>query len=195
LVNRGIQATVLVVIVVSAAFVGLVYTGRIHLPGLGGESQIESIRICGNTSDVLYPELMDATFTPDSSGGWNVTASFVDDSLGPYNLTVYDSNFTASAAEVENINTAVHDGLGLTYASADSIVDITAHMAFDILLTYEDGTWVYLLKLLTEKGHIILLSGTGTPYLNLLDGDLLEPGTALDGMVSAINEIFVNHLG
>ncbi len=195
MVNKGTQATVLVVVVVSAAFVGLVYTGRIHLPGLGGESQIASIQICGNSSDILYPELMDATFSPDSTDGWLVTASFLDDSLGPYNLTVYDRTFTANTTEVENINKALHDGLGLTYTSDDSIVDITANMAFYILITYNDGTWVYLLKLLSEKGHIILLSGTGTPNLNLLDGDLLEPGTALDGMVSAINETFVNHLG
>ncbi len=195
MVNRGIQATVLVVVVVSATFVGLVYTGWIHPPGWDGGSQIASIEICGNSSDILYPELMDATFSPDSTGGWLVAVSFVDDSLGPYNLTVYDRSFTTTTVEVENINKALHDGLGLTHTSNDSIADILPSIAFYILITYKDGTWIYTLKVLNEKGHIILLSGTGTPNLNLLDGDLLEPGTALDGMVSAINEAFVNHLG
>ena len=194
MVNRGIQATVLVVVVVSAAFAGLVYTGWIDLPGLGGESRISSIRMCGNTSDVLYPELMDATFSPDSFGGWLVTASFVNDSLGPYNATLYDASFTASATEVEDINNALHDGLSQTYASNDSFAGEWPHIAFDMLISYKDGTWIYVIKFLTVKGHIMTRSGSGTPDTQLTS-DLLEPGSALDGLILAINDVFAKYLG
>ncbi|TFF95155.1 hypothetical protein EU546_03780, partial [Candidatus Thorarchaeota archaeon] len=36
------------------------------------ENKIAYLQICGNSSDIVYPELMEATFTPLESGEWSV---------------------------------------------------------------------------------------------------------------------------
>jgi len=69
-----------------------------------------------------------------------------------------------------------------------------ASIEFDILVSYKNGTWIYVAKFLTVKGHISARTGAGTPQRQL-ENNLLEPGTALDGLVLAINSMFTNHLG
>jgi hypothetical protein len=210
--KRGLEAVLLIISLVGGVYVGFLYlqqnspsSGNANgLQGLaladyvrGRTTRVVSLSIEGNSSDVIYPELSSVTFVPQSSGEWQVTAHILDDSQGPYNLTIYERAFLANSTEVELINSALYDGLSLTYTSNDSVTTIThtGSIAFTILICYDDGTWIYLLKLLTVKGHIILLSGTGTPDLNLINGDLFEPGFALDGLVLAMNGVFVHHLG
>ncbi|MCK5389714.1 MAG: hypothetical protein KAJ36_04450, partial [Candidatus Thorarchaeota archaeon] len=71
---------------------------------------IASVRICGNTTDILYPELMDAYLT-FQDGNWMVSASFVDDSEGWENPEIYDIEFSVTPEEVEMINLSFHEGL------------------------------------------------------------------------------------
>jgi len=191
------QATILVVVIVASAYAGLVYMGWLGPSGPTRHSRVTSMEICGNTTDILYPELMEAKFDVQSSGEWLVTASFVNDSLGPYNLTIYDKTFMANITEVENINTALHEGLNLTYSSNDSITEAlnNTNVAFCLLIYYEDGAWIYLSALLNANGHIILNEGLGSADTNLLDGRVVESWFVLDEFIQAVNQVFTNHLG
>lgn len=195
--GRGLQATILVVVIVVSVYAGLVYMGGFGPSNLTRHSNVTSIEICGNTTDILYPELMDAKFAIQSPGEWLVTASFVNDSLGPYNLTTYDRTFITNTSEVENINTALYDALNLTYSSNDSITDAlnNTSIAFDLLIYYEDGTWVHLCALLNAKGHILFNEGQGTADRNLLAGRVLESWFVLDKFIQAVNQVFTSHLG
>lgn len=158
------------------------------------ETKIAYLQICGNSSDIVYPELMEATFTPLESGGWSVEALFLDDAEGPYEITQYTETFTASESEVNTINTALYDGLNQTYPSEDTMEELYLQMGFALDIIYEDGTWISLLTLQSSSGHIVVMSGEGTPDRNLLNGDLLEPGSALDGLVTAMGDLFANHM-
>ncbi len=176
---------------------------RIQLAGLAlsgyledREPQIASMSICGNSTDIIFPELMEASFVPLPSGEWQLTASFVDDSGGYYEIEIYERSFTANLTEVVSINTALYDGLSMTYASNATHDDIMyTPMGFSLDIMYTDGSWISLLTLLDSEGHLILMSGTGPINQNLLDGYILEPGDALDGLVDAIHSVFQYHLG
>lgn len=176
----------------------------------GKESDILAVQILGNSSDIVYPELMSALFIPLLSGNWNVSASFLNDTLGPYNLTIYEESFEASINEVENINTAIYNGLENTTPSLDSPSDLQFSIGFGLDILYGDGTWIQLFTIQSPTGHIMFLNGTytGTPNptdpFNMtfiqrdeswMNGILLEPGTALDELVATMNAVFVNHLG
>lgn len=177
--------------------------GRIQLAGLAlsgyvedKEAQIVSLSISGNSTDIVYPELMEAEFTPLINGDWHVTASFVDDSAGYDEIEIYERTFDANISEVLSINTALYDGLSMTFASNDTHDDIMyTPMGFGLEIMYNDGSWISLLTMKDPKGHLILMSGTGSVNNNLLDGYILEPGTALDGLVVAINFVFQCYLG
>ena len=177
-------------------------SGNIQLAGsaLSGhledrESQIVSIRICGNSTDIVYPELMDAKIVPLSSGEWQVTATFVDDSSGYDAIETYEKTFNANLSDVLSINTALYDDLSMTFASNDTFHDIRDfNMGFGLDIKYKDGSWIYLLTIQDAKGHLVLKSGTGLINRNLLDGYILEPGNALDGLVDAIHSVFQYHL-
>lgn len=158
------------------------------------ETNIAYLQICGNSSDIVYPELMEATFTPLESGGWSVEALFLDDAEGPYETTQYTETFTVSVIDVNTINTALYDGLNQTYPSEDKMQDLYIQMGFALDIIYEDGTWISLLTLQSSSGHIVVMSGSGTPDRNLINGDLLEPGNALDGLVAAMGNVFASHL-
>ncbi|MFX1563000.1 MAG: hypothetical protein ACFFDP_06805 [Promethearchaeota archaeon] len=174
------------------------------------QPNILAVRILGNSSDIVYPELMEALFMPHVSGVWNVTATFLNDTEGPYNVTFYEEEFQATLTEVENINNAIYTGLDSTYHSSDSINDLMYSIGFGIDILYTDGTWIQLFTIQSPKGHIIFLNGTytGTPnpsdpfdmaYIerdeNWINGVLLEPGTALDELIATMNDVFENHLG
>ena len=195
--NKVMQATILVVVIVASTYAGLVYTGWLDPNGPISDSQITSIEILANTTDILCPELMDAMFAPQSSDRWQVSASFVNDSLGPYNLTVYDRTFVAYTNEVEGIIDALYGGLNLTQSSNDSIEEAlnNTSIAFDILVSYRDGTWIHVCALLNTKGHILLDEGQGTLNKGGLTGRVIESWAVLDEFIHAVNQVFTNHLG
>lgn len=175
----------------------------------GKAADILAVRIMGNSTDIVYPELMDALFVCNVTGEWIVSASFLNDSgSGP--PLIYDEYFLTTLAEVEDINNAIYAGLEATSPSADSISELPYSVGFGLDILYEDGTWIQLFTLQSPTGHIIFLNGTytGTPdtvnpfdsnYIqrdeNWLNGILLEPGTALEDLVDTMYAVFDNHLG
>lgn len=172
-------------------------------------TDILAVQIMGNSTDIVYPELMAAFFVPNVTGAWIVSATFLNDS-DPGNITFYDEYFLTTLAEVESINNAIYTGLEATYPSSDSIEGLTYSVGFGLDILYTDGTWIQLFTLQSPTGHIIFLNGTytGTPdSVNPFDpnfiqrdeswqnGTLLEPGTALDALVMTMYAVFDNHLG
>jgi len=175
----------------------------------GKAADILAVRIMGNSSDIVYPELMDALFVSNVTGAWIVSATFLNDS-GPGTPTLYYEYFLTTLAEVEDINSAIYAGLEATIPSADSITELPYSVGFGLDILYEDGTWIQLFTLQSPTGHIIFLNGTytGTPdtvdpfdpnYIqrdeNWLNGILLEPGTALNDLIATMYAVFDNHLG
>jgi hypothetical protein len=171
---------------------------------------ILAVRILGNSTDIVYPELMAALFVANSTGTWIVHATFLNDSLGPGNITFYEEYFLSTIAEVVDINNAIYAGLALTSISPDSIMDLLYSIGFGLDILYGDGTWIQLFTIQSPDGHIMFLNGTytGTPDTvdpfdsqfisrdeNWQNGILLEPVTALDALVMTVNAMFVNHLG
>ncbi|MHA1961790.1 MAG: hypothetical protein ACW99U_16325 [Candidatus Thorarchaeota archaeon] len=194
---RGARAVVLSTILVVGLSVTVVYMWYGFPEQVTDNSGIQSLWIIGNTSDILYPELMEAGFTWQDDGGWFVTANFVDDSEGWEEPIIYDRTFQVTAQEVLNINQALDEGLNLTYNSVElllGVLEMNPHIGFQIDITYKGGEWISLCTFQTEEGHIILMSGRGTPNINLLDGQLLQPVSALDGLVATINQVFQSHL-
>jgi hypothetical protein len=126
-------------------------------------------------------------------------------------VTFYDLVFQIGVSEVESINDAVYSSLTGAVASTDALDDLGwPSVGFGIDVLYGDGTWVQLFTLKSVTGHFMFLNGTytGTPDPvdpfdtssidrdeNWQNGVLLEPSSALDGLVSAMNGVFVNHLG
>ena len=106
--------TLLVVAISSTAF--------FYISSLSNDSDITnsldiaSLRISGNSTDILYPELMDASFV-FQEGNWIISASFVDDSEGWENPEIYDREFSVTPEEVEIINLSLHEGFNITYPS------------------------------------------------------------------------------
>jgi hypothetical protein len=187
-------ATILVIAVSSTAF--LYITSVPNDDNTSNTLDIASITVCGNSTDILYPELMDASlFFQD--GNWTVSASFVDDSEGWENPELYDREFTIASEEVMSISLSFLDGLNDTYPSEMSVSELlepSPHIGFEIEIIYSDGSWVYVTTFQIGEGYIISNSGTGTPDRNLLSGSVLEPVSALDGLVEAIYTVFSNHL-
>ena len=187
-------ATILVVAISSTAF--------LYISSLSNDSEITnsldiaSLRMSGNSTDILYPELMEAFFVFEN-GNWMISASFVDDSEGWENPEIYDIEFSVTSEEVELINLRLHEGLNGTHPSEISpsvLLEPSPHIGFDIEITYTDGSWIYVTTFQTDVGHIITNSGTDTIDNNLLSGTVLEPISALDSLVTAIHTIFSNHL-
>ena len=187
-------ATILVVAISSTAF--------LYISSLSNDSEITnsldiaSLRMSGNSTDILYPELMEAFFVFEN-GNWMISASFVDDSEGWENPEIYDIEFSVTSEEVELINLRLHEGLNGTHPSEISpsvLLEPSPHIGFDIEITYTDGSWIYVTTFQTDEGHIITNSGTDTIDNNLLSGTVLEPISELDSLVTAIHTIFSNHL-
>ncbi len=173
-------------------------------------SNILAMAILGNSSDIVYPELMHAVFIPQEAGTWLVRTTLLDDSEGPYNLSIYEEEFYASVSEVEAINHALYGGLENTTESQVSIYTVTdlGIMGFGLDILYNDGTWIQLLTIQSGVGYMILLEGTyqnipdtTNPFgydlgrdTNLLNGAVLEPGSALDSLILQMNQVFTDHL-
>ena len=194
---KAIVLAMLVVVGVSATAFLYILNSSENQTNNPNASGIESLRILGNSSDIIYPELMEAFFEQVESGSWLVSASFVDDSEGWENPELYERVFSVSAENMTAINDALNDALNQTHTSEDqvlSILDLNPHVGFAIEILYTDGSWIYLCTFQTEKGHIIRKTGSGTPDTNLLDGELLEPIEALDGLASVIYSIFSSNM-
>jgi hypothetical protein len=161
-------------------------------------SGIETLRISGNSTDLLYPELAQTNFVFLNNGSWLVNANFINDSAGYSEiLEIYNRNFTITLEELQSINASIYEGLKQTYSSnitALALLESSPSIWYDIQITYTDGSWLYLTTFQTYQGHIISNNGTGTPNVNLLDGNVLEPLSALDCLVSTIYNIFMNHI-
>ena len=187
-------ATILVVAISSTAF--LYFSSLSNDSDITNSLDITSLRICGNSTDILYPELMEA-FLVFQEGNWMVYATFVDDSEGWENPEIYDIEFSVTPEEIEIISLSLLEGLNGTYPSEISpsvLLEPSPHIGFDIEITYTDGSWIYVVTFQTDQGHIISNNGTGTPNTSLLSGTVLEPISALDSLVTAIYTVFSNHL-
>lgn len=191
-----IVVTIIIIGISGAAFLSMSNFGNPNAtPNLTG---ITTLKIYGNSTDLLYPELAEADFIFLANGSWRIDANFMDDSEGYYEyLEIYDRSFTVTPDEVESINAALYEGLNKTSPSeisALTLLEPSPHIWYQIEITYTNGSWIYLSAFQTEQGNIIFNSGTGTPNTNLLDGIVIEPLSALDCLVTAIYNIFSNHI-
>jgi hypothetical protein len=187
-------ATIIVVAIASTSF--FYFSSLSNDSDITNSLDITSLRICGNSTDILYPELMEA-FLVFQNGSWMISASFLDDSEGWEYPEFYEREFSVTPEEIEIINLSLHEGLNGTYPSEISptvLLESSPHIGFDIEITYTDGSWIYVVTFQTEQGHIISNNGTGTPDTSLLIGTVLEPISALDSLVAAIHTVFSNHL-
>lgn len=191
-------AMTIIIGISAAAFLSMFNSGNpVVVPNTSG---VSTLAICGNSTDLLYPELMDASFVFLENGSWLVNACFVNDSIDWYdNLEIYDLDFTVTSEEVKSIDDALYEGLNKTFPSDTSAMTLLdnscPHIWYQIEITYTDGSWIFITTFQTEIGHIITSSGTDTLDTNLLSGIVLEPLSALDCLVSAIHTVFSNHLG
>jgi hypothetical protein len=196
------QGNARIVVVATLLIVGISATGLILALNSGGNgssngstSQIASLTICGNTTDILYPELMEAEFIP-LGGLWFIDMSFVNDSVDPMNPVLSQQNGTIANEDLQTLLDPLYTGLHSTSTSnltAETVLEDSPHIAWTFDLTFTNGTWIYLTVLLTEP-YILCLSGAGTPNHNLLDADVLEPPSAFDSLVAAINTLITNVL-
>jgi hypothetical protein len=191
-----VVATIIIIGISAAAFLSMFNPGDSNVPL--NTSRIGSLTICGNSSDLLYPELGEASFELLENGSWLVKANFMNDSVDSYeNLVIYDRAFTITSEELESIDNALYDGLDQTYNSNETVLmllESSPSIWYDIEILYTDGSWIYITVFQTEPGYIITNRGTGNYDGNLLVGTVLEPLSALDCLVSAIYTIFSNHL-
>ena len=194
--DQGLKAIIITVIVTLAVLgAAFLYFNNPTIDDVG-ESNVVSISINGNSSDIIFPELMDAYIDRDADGNWQVYASFLDDSEGWEDPEPYERTFTISTENVTAISNALLTGLNQTYLSEDNeaeIMDSYPHIGFDIEIVYADGTWIYVCTFQTEQGHFVLNSGNGTPDRSLM-GPLMEPLSALDGLVSTIQSVFSDNM-
>ena len=160
-------------------------------------SGITSLTISGNSSDIVYPELAEASFVILEPGSWLVSSQFVDDSAGPEEPEIYERNFTVISEDMRSISDALYEGLNHTRISEVSVQVVLGQSPsiwYDIEVTYADGSWIYIATFQTDPGYILFNHGRGIPDRNLLNGRVLEPLSALDSLVSAIYAVFSNHL-
>ena len=194
--SKAIILAMLVVVGVSATAFLYILNSSENQTNTPNTSGIESLRILGNSSDLIYPELMEAYFYQEINE-WLVSASFLDDSEGWENPELYERTFSVSDENVTAIDDVLKDSLSQTHASEDqvlSILDLNPHVGFGIEIIYTDGSWIYLCTFQTEKGHIIKKIGSGTLDTNLLDGTLLEPVAALEGLVTIIRAVISSNM-
>ena len=195
--TQGTKASIIVTIVVLAVATSAIVL--VNLPDDESQSTpsgVNYITILANSTDILYPELMEASFMSEE-GQWVVTANFVDNSGGWESPEVYDRTFSASVEEIDSISEALWASINLTVQSEEdpnTILNSGASIGFHIVITYVDGSWIAIWTLLTETGHILYKSGVGTPDLGMDSAELLEPVSALDNLVSTVYSVFSNNL-
>ncbi|MFW9955720.1 MAG: hypothetical protein ACFFD3_14315 [Candidatus Thorarchaeota archaeon] len=193
---QGSKAAIIItVIVISVSAVAFTYFINSSNTSFGG-TDVTSITIIGNTSDIVYPELMEASIDRDVFGMWHVSASFLDNSGGWDSTESYERTFIISLENVTAINNALTAGLNLTYPSEDiiqGVMEMGSHIGFIIEVLYSDGTWLYVCTFQTEKGHIMVKSGRGTLDAGL-DGPLFEPVAALNDFTVTVQTVFSSNI-
>jgi len=196
--SKAIFVAMTIIIGISAAaFLSMSNSGdQIVVENTSG---IANLTILANSTDLLYPELSEASFVFLDNGSWLVNANFMNDSVDWYeNLKIYDLDFVITSEEVKSIDGALYEGLNKTSPSETSVLTLLEpcpHIWFQIEITYTDGSWIYITTFQTEIGHIITNHGTGTLDTGFMSGTVLEPLSALDCLVLAIYTVFSNHLG
>jgi hypothetical protein len=190
-------AAIIIVGISAAAFLSMSNSGNpIFTRNASG---IAALAILANSTDLLYPELAEASFVFLGDDIWQVNANFMNDSAGWYEyLETYDRYFTVTSEEIESIDNALYEGLNKTSPSESSALTLLEpgpHIWYQLEITYTNGTWIYITTFQTETGHIITNHGTGALDTNLLTGTVLQPLSALDCLVLAIYSVFSNHLG
>jgi hypothetical protein len=192
-----VVATIIILGVFTAAFLSL--NNSNDLTDTENSSGIAALTISANSTDLLYPELAEASFLFLGNDTWQVSANFMNDSVDWYeNLMIYDRNFIITSEELKSIDNALYEGLNQTYpsnTSALALLEQSPHMWYQIEITYTNGSWIFITAFQTELGHIITNRGTGNIDTNLIVGAVLEPLSGLDCLVTAIYTIFSNHLG
>lgn len=192
-----VMATILIVGISAAAYLSLSASDNpVHT---GNTSGIAYLTIQANSTDLLYPELSEASFVYLVNDTWQVNANFLNDSIDWYeNLKKYDRNFTITSQELKSIDDALYEGLRNATRSELSTMtlldDPCPHIWFQIEIVYTDGSWIFVTAFQTEIGHIITNNGTESLDTNLMSGTVLEPLSALDCLVLAVYTIFSNHL-
>ncbi|MFW9850976.1 MAG: hypothetical protein ACFFF4_17750 [Candidatus Thorarchaeota archaeon] len=194
--DQGFKAIFLAMIVtMGVAAAAFLYFSNPSIDAIG-KSNVISIRINGNSSDIIFDELMDASIDRDALGNWQVSASFLDNSEGWEYPEPYERTFTISYENVSAISYALIAGLNQTYLSEDTeaeVMDPYPHIGFDIEIIYSDGTWIYVCTFQTEKGHFVMNRGSGTSDRSLM-GPLMEPVSALNGLVTIVQAIFSSNM-
>ncbi|MFW9808030.1 MAG: hypothetical protein ACFFE6_01510 [Candidatus Thorarchaeota archaeon] len=188
--------TVATIIVVAVAATAFLYFSLTDSSNTTHSLDIASLKICGNSTDILYPELMDASFVFQETG-LLIMASFVDDSESIENPLLYEREFTVTPGEIENISLSLNEGMNQTHPSEMSsslLLESSFNMGFEIEIIYSDGSWVYVITFQVGDGYIMFNNGTGTPNRGLESCTVLEPVSALDDLVETIYTIFSNHL-
>ncbi|MBN2229833.1 MAG: hypothetical protein JW779_09595 [Candidatus Thorarchaeota archaeon] len=194
--SKAIVVTTIIIIGISGAVFPSLYNlaNPVITPNLLG---ISEMRICGNSTDLLYPDLAEADFVLLDNGNWQVDADFLNDSLDFEYLESYSHFFEVTEEEIRSITNALYYGLNQTRSSeimAIALLESSPSDWYDVKLTYTNVSWVYITAFQTEPGYIIYNSGTATLNTNLLDGTVIEPLSALDFLVTAIYTIFSNHM-
>lgn len=191
-----VVATIIIIAVFAAAYLSLSnFDNPFITPNPSG---ITSLTICGNSSDLVYPELAEAFLVFLGNETWLVNAHFVDDSDSQDQPEIYDRNFTIASEELKSIDDALNEGLNQTYSSnitASALLEPSPSIWYSIDIVYTDGSWISLTAFQTEPGYIIHNSGIDDFDSNLLNGEVIEPLSVLDCLVLAIQSIFLNHLG
>lgn len=192
-----VMATILIVGIAAAVYLSLSTSDN---PGdTGNTSGIASLTILANSTDLLYPELSEASFVYLVNDTWQVNANFLNDSIDWYeNLEIYDRDFIITSQEVKSIDDALYEGLRNATPSELSTIDLLddpcPHIWFQIEIVYTNGSWIFITAFQTETGHIITNNGTEHIDTNLMSGIVLEPLSSLDCLVLAVYTIFSNHL-
>lgn len=187
-------ATLLILALSAGLFISIINQGGSDMSD--GFLDISSLSICGNSTDILYPELMRADFVLVGQE-WSVNARFLNDSLSSMNPEIYQCNFTISREDLRTLLAPLLQGIESANTSAidvRTVLESSPSIAWQIDISFTDGSWIHLTVWLTVP-YIFLLNGTDTPNHNLLDALVLQPVSVLDPLVLAINEIFANHLG
>jgi hypothetical protein len=191
------MATILIVGIAAAVYLSLSTSD--NPVDTGNTSGIASLTILANSTDLLYPELSEASFVYLGNDAWQVNADFLNDSIDWYeNLEIYNRNFTVTSLEVKSIDDALYESLNNATPSNLTAMallsDPSPHIWFQIEIVYTNGSWIFITAFQTEIGHIITNNGTGHIDTNFMSGIVLEPLSALDRLVLAVYTIFSNHL-
>ncbi|MFW9793620.1 MAG: hypothetical protein ACFFEE_04930, partial [Candidatus Thorarchaeota archaeon] len=159
----GLKAVaVATMIIVAVSVSALLYFSLSDNSNTTYSLDITSLRICGNSTDILYPELMDASLVLQERS-LVITASFVDDSEGYENPLLYEREFTVTPEEIESISLSLNEGMNQTHPSEMSsslLLESSPNMGFEIEIVYSDGSWVYVITFQVGDGYIMFNNGT-----------------------------------